>query len=142
MEYTQEEKKAIENLKEEVEYYKEKYFISKDDKEYNDKIFYSIRISVKDSETLLNLLEKQQKEIERLEKTIDENIVIEPDETGCHEELNIHIKDFIPKEVIRNKIKELENQKISIKVGFEKIFETKMNNAKIIDTLRELLRGE
>ena len=59
MEYTQEEKKAIENLKEEVEYYKEKYFISKDDKEYNDKIFYSIRISVKDSETLLNLLEKQ-----------------------------------------------------------------------------------
>ena len=80
--------------------------------------------------------------IQRLEKTIDENIVIDPDETGGHEELNIHIKDFIPKEVIRNKIKELENQKISIKVGFEKIFETKMDNAKIIDTLRELIRGE
>ena len=43
---------------------------------------------------------------------------------------------------LKNKIKELENQKISIKVGFEKIFETKMDNAKIIDTLRELLRGE
>lgn len=51
-------------------------------------------------------------------------------------------EDYISKEKIREKIKELENQKVSIKVGFEKIFETKMNNAKIIDTLRELLRGE
>lgn len=124
MEYTEEVKKAIKAIK---------YKLDNDDNSW----FYQNEI-----ETIIDLLEKQQKEIERLEKTIDENIVIEPDETGCHEELNIHIKDFIPKEVIRNKIKELENQKISIKVGFEKIFETKMNNAKIIDTLRELLRGE
>ena len=94
------------------------------------------------TDIVLNLIEKRKKQIERLEKTIDENIVIEPDETGGHEELDIHIKDYIPKEVIRNKIKELENQKISTKVGFEKIFETKMDNAKIIDTLRELLRSE
>ena len=51
-------------------------------------------------------------------------------------------ENYVPKEVIRRKIKELENQKVSIKVGFEKIFEAKMNNAKTIDTLRELLRGE
>ena len=51
-------------------------------------------------------------------------------------------EDYISKYKIREKIKELENQKVSIKVGFEKIFETKMNNAKTIDTLRELLRGE
>lgn len=108
-------------------------------KEYYGDMYFYERRSI---QIVLNLLEKQKKQIERLEKTIDKNIVIEPDETGCHEELNIHIKDFIPKEVIRNKIKELENQKISIKVGFEKIFETKMDNAKIIDTLRELLRGE
>lgn len=51
-------------------------------------------------------------------------------------------ENYVPKEVIRRKIKELENQKVSIKVGFEKIFETKMNNSKTIDTLRELLRGK
>lgn len=61
-------------------------------------------------ETVLNLLEKQKKQIERLEKTIDENIVIEPDETGCHEELNIHIKDFISKDTIREEIQELQKK--------------------------------
>ena len=125
MEYTEEEKKAIE-------------FFEKIQKYMGD---YRGPLE-ENTDIVLNIIEKQQKEIERLEKTIDENIVIEPDETGGHEELDIHIKDYIPKEVIRNKIKELENQKISTKVGFEKIFETKMDNAKIIDTLRELLRSE
>ena len=129
MEYTEEEKKAID-------------YLENLDIDFNTLSRINLRDLDNCKKVILNLIEKQQKEIERLEKTIDENIVIEPDETGCHEELNIHIKDFIPKEVIRNKIKELENQKISIKVGFEKIFETKMDNAKIIDTLRELLRGE
>lgn len=139
MEYTQEEKKAIENLNEILTHKNDVDIVYG----YNIERPYPIgREKIAQLEIIKNLLEKQQNEIERLEKTIDENIVIEPDETGCHEELNIHIKDFIPKEVIREKIKELENQKISIKVGFEKIFETKMDNAKIIDTLRELLRGE
>ena len=109
MEHTEEEKKAIEYLKENslVRLNKNNKIIA-----YGNSYKYYI----------LNLLEKQQKEIERLAKTIDENIFIEPDEIGCHEELNIHIKDFIPKDVIRNKIKEFEIQKISIKVVFEKNF--------------------
>ena len=76
--------------------------------------------------------------------TIEKGQVIEKeDKKEILDEVEKELKEnYVPKEVIRRKIKELENQKVSIKVGFEKIFETKMDNAKIIDTLRELLRGK
>ena len=100
---TEEENKAIEDLKEEIEYYKEKYFTSKDDKEYNDKIFYSIKLSVKDSETLLNLIEKLQKENEEY-KLLNANI----------EKANKIIEgkeEYIPKDKIR-KLEDMWNDNI------------------------------
>lgn len=97
MEYSEEEKKAID-------------YLENLDIDFNTLSRINLRDLDNCKKVILNLIEKQQKEIERLEKTIDENIVIEPDETGCHEELNIHIKDFIPKEVIRNKIKDYDNE--------------------------------
>lgn len=94
-------------------------------------------------ETVLDLLNKQQNEIERLKEQLnqyyDGKLFTANQLKAIEREQN---KYYIHKDKIREKIKELENQKVSIKVGFEKIFETKMNNAKIIDTLRELLRGE
>ena len=93
------------------------------------------------------IIKKQQKEIENQKNIIKEKAIVinnqELDKAKIHNNWQKELKEnYVPKEVIRRKIKELENQKVSIKVGFEKIFETKMNNAKIIDTLRELLRGE
>ena len=96
MKYIEEEKQAIKECESLI---KQEY--------YGDMYFYERR----SIQIVLNLLEKQKKQIERLEKTIDENIVIEPDETGCHEELNIHIKDYIPKEAIREKIEEIKKEK-------------------------------
>lgn len=96
MEYTEREKKAIENVKDE-------FYINGLGARYTE-------LKSEDLEIFLSLLEKQKKQIERLEKTIDENIIIEPDETGCHEELNIHIKDFIPKDTIKEKIEELKDK--------------------------------
>lgn len=96
MEYTEKEKRAIENIKDE-------FYINGLGARYTE-------LKSEDLEIFLSLLEKQKKQIERLEKTIDENIIIEPDETGCHEELNIHIKDFIPKDTIKEKIKNLSEE--------------------------------
>ena len=130
MEYTEKEKKAITILDE--------FELRRKTVNYN-------RITVEDSQcakTVLNLLEKQQKEIERLKEHLqyyDGKLFTSNQLKRIEKEQN---KFYIHKDKIREKIKELENQKVSIKVGFEKIFETKMNNAKTIDTLRELLRGE
>ena len=130
MEYTEKEKKAITILDE--------FELRRKTVNYN-------RITVEDSQcakTVLNLLEKQQKEIERLKEHLqyyDGKLFTSNQLKRIEKEQN---KFYIHKDKIREKIKELENQKVSIKVGFEKIFETKMDNAKILDTLRELLRGE
>lgn len=132
--YTEEEKKAIEML----------------DKYATEHILFNIKQADNLEENIkivLNLVEKQQKEIENQKNIIKEKaIVINNQELGkakIHNNWQKELKEnYVPKEVIRRKMKELENQKVSIKVGFEKIFETKMDNAKIIDTLRELLRGE
>ena len=118
MKYTEEEKEAIDEAKTIV----------------SIKYGSIMHIEIRNMEKILNLLEKQQKEIERLEKTIDENIVIEPDETGCHEELNIHIKDFIPKDTIREKIKEIED---SLKEDCIALHE--FQRLAKIDVLKELL---
>lgn len=151
MKYTEEVNKAIEAMK------------NKLDNDENSWFYYD------ETETIFDLLEKQNKEIERLEKynkdyiqmkdiklyACDINKNKECKKTNCYingGECNattdktkvkyINLNDYVSKDKIRRKIKELENQKVSIKVGFEKIFEAKMDNAKIIDTLRELLRGE
>ena len=130
MKYTEEEKKAIEYLKENtlVRLNKNNKIVA-----YGNSYKYYI----------LKLLEKQQKEIEKLEEHLnqyyDGKLFTSNQLKRIEKEQN---KYYIHKDKIREKIKELENQKVSIKVGFEKIFETKMNNAKTIDTLRELLRGE
>ena len=101
MKYTENEKNIIKDLKQLC------YEVSREDNLFNyDNYSPSEIMTMVDN--VLNLVKKLQKEIERLEKTIDENIVIEPDETGCHEELNIHIKDFIPKDTIKEKMKQLE----------------------------------
>ena len=119
MKYTEEEKEAIDEAKTIV----------------SIKYGSIMHIEIRNMEKILNLLEKQQKEIERLEKTIDENIVIEPDETGCHEELNIHIKDFIPKDTIRKKIKEIDEN------GYWDFLEER-DCEKTINILKELLGDE
>ena len=139
MEYTEEEKEVINYWKKELnnfEYTKEldlktnNYFGQFDEK-------------INMITGILNLLEKYQKEIEKLKEHLnqyyDGKLFTANQLKAIEREQN---KSFIHKDKIRRKIKELENQKVSIKVGFEKIFETKMDNAKIIDTLRELLRGE
>lgn len=107
---SEKEKQAIEELKEDIK-----------DMEENEEIIH-IPLFKYEAKILLNLIEKLQKEkeeyrinwcnkgeeVERLKKIIYENIIIEPDENGCYEELNIHISDYIPKKVIKDKIEELE----------------------------------
>lgn len=125
MKYTEEVNKAIEAMKDKLDNDENSWF-------YYDEI-----------ETIFDLLEKQNKEIEKLKEHLnqyyDGKLFTANQLKAIEREQN---KSFIHKDKIRRKIKELENQKVSIKVGFEKIFEAKMDNAKIIDTLRELLRGE
>ena len=124
MKYTEEEKEAIDEAKTIV----------------SIKYGSIMHIEIRNMEKILNLLEKQQKEIERLEKTIDENIVIEPDETGCHEELNIHIKDFIPKDTIRENIKNITRNVIE---NADNNLDKNVYAAKaIVNTLKELLGDE
>lgn len=76
MKYTEEEKEAIEVAKEIV------------DKKYGSIMVFEIR----DMEKILNLLDKQQKEIERLDK----------------EKINIY-ENYISKDKIIEKIKEIED---------------------------------
>ena len=83
MEYTEEEKEAIEVAKEIV------------DKKYGSIMVFEIR----DMEKILNLLDKQQKEIKELKSKTQ---IISP----------LYIKEnYISKEAIREKIKELEQVK-------------------------------
>ena len=97
-----------------------------------------IDLVMKSGKKAFKIIKKQQKEIKRLYK---DNYRLDR-ENQLKFERAVDTSDYVSKDKIREKIKELENQKVSIKVGFEKIFEAKMDNAKIIDTLRELLRGE
>ena len=85
MEYTEEEKEAIEVAKEIV------------DKKYGSIMVFEIR----DMEKILNLLDKQQKEINKLN---NENKKIK------YFSNNLFIDDYISKEAIREKIKELSEE--------------------------------
>lgn len=111
--YTEKEKKAIEILKERVK----------------DQIFWT-DLGILNLGTLCSILEKQQKEIKRLESK-NKRVLYFSNNYCCD--------DYIPKKEIKEKIHELETAKISIEVGYEKIFETKMDNARIIETLKEIL---
>ena len=85
MEYTQEEKKAINDLK---------YLLKR---RYEDEIeTYNLFGPI---ETALNLIDKQQKEINKLN---NENKRIK------YFSNNLFIDDYIPKEAIREKMKQLE----------------------------------
>lgn len=80
MKYTEEEKQAIETAK----------IVA--NKKYGSIMF----LEIKDVEIILNLVEKQQKQIDRLKSKTQ---IISP----------LYIKEnYIPKEAIREKIKELE----------------------------------
>ena len=85
MKYTEEEKEAIEVAKEIV------------DKKYGSIMVFEIR----DMEKILNLLDKQQKEINKLN---NENKKIK------YFSNNLFIDDYISKEAIREKIKELSEE--------------------------------
>lgn len=128
MKYTEEEKKALEDLKE------------CENCHYRDRENCMCEINYDYKKAILNIIEKQQKEIEKQASLIKFDVKYRNQlEQDLYENASNYV---VSKDKIREKIKELENQKVSIKVGFEKIFEAKMNNAKTIDTLRELLRGE
>ena len=87
MEYTEEEKKAIEECEELI---KEEY--------YGDMYFYERR----SIQIILNLLQNQQKEINELN---NENKRIK------YFSNNLFIDDYIPKEAIREKIDDLQRYK-------------------------------
>lgn len=117
MNYTEEEKKAIEdlkNLKIGIETLNNILINLGDNENIDDIDIIAIDI-------IINLLEKQQKEIEELKKINNlsiEYIAKEPIIKGCsidpidltedNNRLQMQIKDSIPKEIIREKIKELE----------------------------------
>lgn len=108
MKYTEEEKKAVENIKEILSFNLRNQFL--DDEADNIEI-------------LLNLLEKQQKEIKELKSKTQ---IISP----------LYIKEnYISKEAIRKKIKEIEEN------GYWDFLEER-DCEKTINILKELLGDE
>ena len=89
-----------------------------------------IDLVMKSGKKAFKIIKKQQKEIKRLESK-NKRVLYFSNNYCCD--------DYIPKKEIKEKIHELETAKISIEVGYEKIFETKMDNARIIETLKEIL---
>lgn len=116
----EEEKQAIAYLK---------FYIERDVM-YEDTHYMQIRI-------LLNLIEKQQKEIERLEKKLKRyQKYLRDAEKKCDKLLEFEYtereRDYISKDKIKEKIEELKNRKIGASTG---IFAVQ------VDILEELLRG-
>lgn len=70
---TDEEKKAIEYFKENINYFQEQIkFIETVDCDYYDEEYELYKNRVKQFKTVLNLIQKQQAEIEKKDKIIDE----------------------------------------------------------------------
>ncbi len=86
-----EEKKVIEQI------------IKKSKEEYLDDVDYNVSF-------LLNLIEKQSKEIEELKRIIKENTILVKSENGDYQELNINIENYIHKAKIKAKIEELDKE--------------------------------
>lgn len=107
MEYTEEEIKAIESLKIKAEYIGDNYIFSKQ----------ATRNLRKELDILLNLIEKQKGKIEVFKNASTEwiNSYLEENEKWQKERnengrLKRQIKNSIPKEAIREKIKEIKNE--------------------------------
>ena len=124
MEYTEKEKKSL------------KFLTDKRDEAYglmqfeDGEIYQLAEEEFNNYLTIEEIIDKQQKEIKRLESK-NKRVLYFSNNYCCD--------DYIPKKEIKEKIHELETAKISIEVGYEKIFETKMDNARIIETLKEIL---
>lgn len=102
MEYTEEEKEAIEEINNFI--FEVKIFGITS----NDSLF------VKYSEFLLKLVEKQQKEIENQKNIIKEKAIVinnqELDKAKIHNNWQKELKEnYVPKEAIREKIKQYES---------------------------------
>ena len=136
MEYTEEEKKAIKEIENFLFEVRNFGITSKDS------------LYVKYSEFLLKLVEKQQKEIEELkgitqsynsfvaQVSIPKNqIVVVGDKR--YFDCGYFIERYIPKEVIREKIKELQNYNNNL--DDEMIICTNIMKMQVLD---ELLKGE
>lgn len=94
MEYTEEENEAIKECESLI---KKEY--------YGDMYFYERR----SIQIILNLLQKQQKEIERLQNKDKEYMKILNNNLEWQEKYNELKNDSIPKEAIREKIEQYEN---------------------------------
>lgn len=105
MKYTEEEMKAVEDLRKTINYYNKRF-------EENEKITAVLvdNFDVENLFVLLNLVEKQQKEIDRL--SFDNKILdCQLDSNGKNIDMlkNEILNNMISKEAIRNKIKDLES---------------------------------
>ena len=98
MEYTEEEKKAIEIVSNLRCYYNDESLLNEDELEEN-------KINNNSIDLVLKLLEKQPNEIERLYK---DNFRLDR-ENQLKFERAVDTSDYIPKEAIREKIKEIED---------------------------------
>lgn len=118
-ELSDEEKKAIENLKEVVDL-------------YNDECLITTDYDFKSIEILLNLIETQQKEIEELK---EKNGVLQNELNKKIEALDkaMNNPDYISKDKIKAKIEDLEKQDKESRTS---------HNYLIIPVLQELLKGE
>lgn len=122
MEYTEEEKQAIKECESLIK------------KEYYGDIYFYERRSI---QTVLNLIEKQQKEIENQKNIIKEKAIVinnqELDKAKIHNNWQKELKEnYVPKEAIREKIDDLQRYK-----GL--VMYEKYNYDAIIRHLKELL---
>lgn len=97
------------------------------------------------AKTILNLIEKLQKENEEL-KVYNNSITsqLEQMTTEKFKEGWIHqseLKDFIPVQKVKDKIEELQKGPLKIKENNKYYYETEAYNKIIIQVLQELLEG-
>lgn len=126
MNYTEEEKKAIEDLKKLKKECIEKYKVELDEKDNIDKpkAFY-LHQQIEAIHIVLNLLEKQQKEIEELKYKYKKYGKVLFTEDAIKE-------NYVSKNEIREKIKDLRyNESLGFEQSFEETFK--------IEVLEELL---
>ena len=127
---TEEEKKAIKYLKNEIERVNKENNFKKMPKE-----IVCIPLFLTYSETLLNLIEKLQKEIEELKKPKDNIQVVYGSRN--YGKTNSIVKEYISKDKIREKIKDLQKDyNNDVFIGYEKI------TGEAIKKLKELLEEE
>ena len=136
MKYTKRQKEAINDLDKLMFLLDDVYSTGLVEDEERDKYVKSIFL-------ILDLLDSQQKEIQKLKnknkKYYDGKLFTANQIKAIEKNQN---KYFIHKDKIKEKIKQLENEYVTVKVRDEKIFEGICNNVSKIDALNELLRGD